>query len=76
MAGENQNLPAYVVLNSTWTAKRDAQALYARLGGSGFLPSRHQGVRMRGQGDPVLYLSNPQGVNRATRERMLVNLPR
>ena len=74
LGSENQNLPAYVVLNSTWTAKRDAQALYARLWGAGFLPSRHQGVRMRGQGDPVLYLSNPQGVNRATRERMLEGL--
>ena len=74
LGSENQNLPAYVVLNSTWPAKRDAQALYARLWGAGFLPSRHQGVRMRGQGDPVLYLSNPQGVNRATRERMLEGL--
>lgn len=74
LGSENQNLPAYVVLNSTWTAKRDAQALYARLWGSGFLPSRHQGVRMRGAGDPVLYLSNPAGVDTETRKRMLDGL--
>ena len=43
LGSENNNLPTYVVLNSTWTAKRDAQALYSRLWGSGFLPSKHQG---------------------------------
>lgn len=67
----NQNLPAFVVLHSTWSAKRDAQALYARLWGTGFLPSRHQGVSLRSQGDPVLYLSNPPGVASHTRRTML-----
>ncbi|HXH59903.1 MAG TPA: DUF1501 domain-containing protein, partial [Fimbriimonadaceae bacterium] len=49
----NEDLPTYVVLHSTWSAKRDAQALYARLWGAGFLPSEFQGVEMRGKGDPV-----------------------
>ncbi len=70
----NQNLPGFVVLHSTWSAKRDAQALYTRLWGSGFLPSRHQGVALRSSGDPVLYLSNPAGVSSATRRKMLDSL--
>jgi hypothetical protein len=67
----NQNLPGFVVLHSTWSAKRDAQALYTRLWGAGFLPSRHQGVALRSAGDPVLYLSNPAGVSAATRRQTL-----
>jgi len=67
----NQNLPGFVVLHSSWSSKRDAQALYARLWGTGFLPSRHQGVSLRSQGDPVLYLSNPPGVAPHTRRNML-----
>ncbi len=71
LGSENQNLPSFVVLNSTWSARRDAQALYNRLWGSGFLPSRHQGVMLRSQGDPVLFLSNPPGVSSRVRRRML-----
>ena len=67
----NRDLPEFVVLHSTWSAKRDAQALYSRLWGAGFLPSKHQGVSLRSQGDPVLYLSNPDGVDPAARRRML-----
>ncbi|MEM0970694.1 MAG: DUF1501 domain-containing protein, partial [Verrucomicrobiota bacterium] len=74
LGSENENLPAFVVLNSTWSAKRDAQALYSRLWGSGFLPSKHQGVALRSQGDPVLYLSNPNGVSREARRTMLDGL--
>ena len=70
----NDDLPTFVVLHSTWSAKRDAQALYSRLWGSGFLPSKYQGVSLRSKGDPVLYLSNPPGVDRATRRRMLDGL--
>lgn len=76
LGSQNQNLPAFVVLNSTWSARRDAQALYNRLWGSGFLPSRHQGVMFRTTGDPVLFLSNPPGVDTATRRRMLDALNR
>ncbi len=68
---ENQDLPTFVVLNATWTGRQQAQALFNRLWGSGFLPSRHQGVLFRTSGDPVLFLSNPPGVDEATRLRML-----
>lgn len=74
LGSENANLPAFVVLNSVWSAKRDAQALYSRLWGAGFLPSKHQGVALRSQGDPVLYLSDPKGVDRSLRRRMLDGL--
>ncbi len=72
----NENLPDFVVLTATWTGRKEAQALYNRLWGSGFLPSKHQGVSLRSQGDPVLYLSNPPGVDAATRRRMLDSLSR
>ena len=74
LGSENENLPSFVVLNSTWSSRRDAQALYQRLWGSGFLPSKHQGVALRSQGDPVLYLSDPKGVNRDVRRTMLDGL--
>lgn len=71
LGSANKDLPTFVVLHSTWSAKRDAQALYSRLWGSGWLPSRHQGVALRTSGDPVLYLSNPDGVDRERRRQML-----
>ena len=69
----NENLPDFVVMSSAfWTGDKDnIQALYSRLWGSGFLPSRHQGVSFQASGDPVLFLSNPQGVTREGRRRML-----
>ena len=70
----NENLPTFVVMTPRWSAKRDAQALYSRLWGSGFLPGKHQGVALRAKGDPVLYLSNPDGVSPAARRRMLDGL--
>ncbi len=70
----NENLPSFVVMQATWSAKRDAQAIYSRLWGPGFLPSRHQGVSLRPSGDPVLYLSNPPGVSPKTRRKMLDGL--
>ena len=72
----NENLPAFVVMTASWTGRKEAQAIYNRLWGSGFLPSRHQGVALRSQGDPVLFLSNPDGVSPATRRRMLDALAR
>jgi hypothetical protein len=72
----NRNLPAFVVMTSTWSSKANAQALYNRLWGAGFLPSKHQGVSLRSQGDPVLFLSNPPGVDSGTRRRMLDTLSR
>ena len=72
----NDNLPTFVVLTATWTGRKEAQALFNRLWGSGFLPSSHQGVALRSQGDPVLFLSNPPGVDTNTRRRMLDSLAR
>jgi len=72
----NENLPAFVVMTSTWTGRQQAQALFNRLWGSGFLASKHQGVALRSKGDPVLFLSNPPGVNEKTRRRMLDSLAR
>ncbi len=66
----NRNLPEFIVLNC---APR-GQALYSRLWGSGFLPSIHAGVAFRAQGDPVLYLSNPNGVSDKARRLMLDRL--
>lgn len=68
---ESKDLPAFVVMVSRGSAARPADPLYARLWGSGFLPSNHQGVALRSSGDPVLYLSNPSGVDAATRRDQL-----
>ncbi len=73
---ENHNLPAFVVMTASWTGRKEAQAIYNRLWGSGFLPSKYQGVALRSAGDPVLFLSNPPGVDAATRRQMLDSLAR
>ena len=74
LGSENKDLPAYVVLTSFGTGRKDDQPLYDRLWSSGFLPSKHQGVKFRNTGDPVLYLSNPAGVDRETRRETLDEL--
>jgi hypothetical protein len=61
LGSETENLPGFVVLNSTGEG-RSPQPIAARQWHSGFLPSKYQGVQLRGKGDPVLYLSNPAGV--------------
>ena len=71
LGSENRDLPAYVVLVSQGTGRRDGNPLYERLWGSGFLPSNYQGVKFRSSGDPVLYLSNPAGLSDTARRRML-----
>src|SRR3954451_15891008 len=63
LGSESQNLPSFVVLISKGKAKAAAQGLVARLWGSGFLPTRHQGVKLRSKGDPILYLSDPDGID-------------
>src|SRR4051812_29415364 len=73
---QNQNLPAFVVMTPSWTGRKEAQALFNRLWGSGFLPSKHQGVALRPTGEPILFLDNPPGVDPATRRRMLDGLAR
>lgn len=72
----NDDLPSFVVMVPSWSSKANAQALYNRLWGAGFLPSKYQGVAFRSTGDPVLYLSNPPGVDAGTRRRMLDTLGR
>ena len=68
LGSENEDLPSFIVLASVG---QGGQPLYARLWGSGFLDSRYQGVRFRGGQDPVLYLSNPNGVSSARRRAQL-----
>lgn len=71
----NKDLPDYVVMPSAfWSGKVNVQGLYARLWGSGFLPSRHQGTSFQTTGDPVLFLSNPKGVDTKVRRQMLDSL--
>jgi hypothetical protein len=71
LGSENRDLPAFVAMTSRGTGKPQDQPLYDRLWGSGFLPSRHQGVKFRSQGDPVLYLSNPDGIDARRRRDIL-----
>jgi hypothetical protein len=72
----NSDLPAFMVMTPTWTGRKQAQAIYNRLWGAGFLPTKHQGVALRRSGDPVLFLSNPDGVSTEVRRRMLDSLAR
>jgi hypothetical protein len=67
LGSENDDFPAFVVLLSG----RTTQPLLSRYWHSGFLPSHHQGMQFRSQGDPVLYLSNPKGVGRLGRRRIV-----
>ncbi|MBL9116384.1 MAG: DUF1501 domain-containing protein [Verrucomicrobiaceae bacterium] len=67
----NDNLPAFTVLI---TKGKGGQPLGAHLWGSGFLPSKHQGVQLRASADPVLYLSNPAGVTSESRRLLLDRL--
>jgi hypothetical protein len=71
LGSENQDLPAFVAMVSRGSGNPNDQPLYDRLWGSGFLPSRHQGVKLRSGGDPVLYLSNPPGIDDELRRQML-----
>ncbi|MEC9091153.1 MAG: DUF1501 domain-containing protein [Planctomycetota bacterium] len=69
LGSHNDDFPAYVVMISKGPGQK--QALYERLWSSGFLPSKHQGVKLRSGSDPVLYIKNPGGVDRKMRRRML-----
>jgi hypothetical protein len=71
LGSENENLPTFVVMISQGSGNKTDQPIFSRLWGSGFLPSQHQGVRFRAGADPVLYLSDPPGIDRDTRKRML-----
>jgi uncharacterized protein DUF1501 len=71
IGSETRDLPSFVVLISLASNGANDQPLFGRLWGSGFLPSVHQGVKLRSVGDPVLYLSNPPGIDSAGRRRLL-----
>jgi hypothetical protein len=68
LGSQNSDLPSFVVM---LTKDKGGQPLQARLWGSGFLPSRHEGVRFRSGKDPVLYLGNPAGIDKSSRRNML-----
>ncbi len=74
LGSENQDLPAYIVLTSFGSGRPNDQPLYDRLWGSGFVPSKHQGVKFRNTGDAVLYLSNPAGISSELRRSTLDRL--
>jgi hypothetical protein len=69
LGSESQNLPAFVVL--TPMVKKPSQALFTRMWSSGFLPTKFDGVKLRGSGDPVLFVKNPPGVMPGDRRTML-----
>jgi hypothetical protein len=69
LGSENQDLPAFVVM-----VTGTGQSLAERLWGTGFLPSKYQGVKLRSAGDPVLYVSNPEGFDRSQRENFIGDL--
>ena len=71
LGSANRDLPGFVVLISQGSNLNQSQPLFSRLWGSGFLPSRYQGVKFRSGDDPVLYLSNPRGIDSSTRRSML-----
>ena len=71
LGSANENLPSFCVLV---TKNKGGQPLYARLWGSGFLASQHQGVQFRAGADPVLYLNNPPGITPVSRRKMLDRL--
>ena len=74
LGSDAQDLPAFVVMISHGSGADSNQGLLDRLWGSGFLPSNHQGVKLRSGSDPVLYLSDPPGIDRDLRRKMLDSL--
>ncbi len=76
LGSEAESLPAFVALTSVTRDTTCGQIFYDFYWGSGFLPSRFQGVKFRGSAEPVLYLENPAGVGRATRREQLDDLAR
>jgi uncharacterized protein (DUF1501 family) len=74
LGSETEELPAFVVMTSRDKEASCGQIFYDFYWGSGFLPTKYQGVNFRGSGDPVLYLSNPEGMSRAVRRGLLDDL--
>ncbi|MEY5027517.1 MAG: hypothetical protein RLZZ244_3045 [Verrucomicrobiota bacterium] len=71
LGSANEDLPAYVVMTSVSKGTSCGQIFYDFYWSSGFLPTRYQGVKFRGSSEPVLYLSNPEGMDRERRRAML-----
>jgi hypothetical protein len=71
LGSESESLPAFVVFTPRFPATGNGQALFTRMWSSGFLPSKFNGVALRGTGDPVLYVQNPPGLDSGDRRRML-----
>ncbi|MEY4939392.1 MAG: hypothetical protein RIQ93_1127 [Verrucomicrobiota bacterium] len=74
LGSENEDLPAFVAMTSRDKEASCGQIFYDFYWGSGFLPTKYQGVAFRGSGDPVLYLSNPEGMSRTVRRGLLDDL--
>jgi hypothetical protein len=74
LGSETENLPTFVVMTSSDKGKTCGQLFFDYYWGSGFLPSRFQGVRFRNTGDLVPYLANPAGVSKEARRAMLDDL--
>ena len=74
IGAESEDLPAFVAMTSRDKEASCGQMFYDFYWGSGFLPSKYQGVKFRGSGDPVLYLQNPEGTDRELRRDMLDDL--
>jgi hypothetical protein len=72
LGSDNQNLPGFIVLTSGGKNPDAGKTVW----GAGYLPSVYQGVQCRSEGDPVLYLGNPEGISRAQRRRSLDALER
>jgi hypothetical protein len=76
LGSESNDLPAFVVFTPSFPKESQAQALFTRMWSSGFLPTKYDGVALRGAGDPVLYVRNPPGVIAGDRRTMLDALSR
>jgi hypothetical protein len=74
LGSDSNDLPSFVVMTSRDKEASCGQIFYDFYWGSGFLPSKYQGVKFRGSGDPVLYLSNPEGMSKAVRRGVLDDL--
>ncbi len=71
LGSENKDLPAFVVMVSQGSGNPADQPLYDRLWGSGFLPTKYQGVKFRSAGDPVLHINNPEGLDAGARRHFI-----
>ena len=69
LGSENKNLPAFCVLLSR--GKGNGQGVYSKLWSNGFLDSIHQGVQFSSGENPVLYLNNPESINKEDRRSMI-----